>query len=178
MKVVLKNIKVSEKLSEETTCFSADVFVNGKKVAYARNSGRGGCTDYNSYENKREVLRDLEQYLSIQPNIVYSSPNEKSFEMESNLENLIDFLLDEHLQKKEDARMKKVIEKACLKSIVFGIPNSGKYRQIGYNVAFEILAKRPNYEDLVKTMIDKVKSEMVDGEIIYNTNINLEKFTL
>ena len=40
MNIELKNIKIAEHLSEETTAFTADIFVNGKKVGYARNDGR------------------------------------------------------------------------------------------------------------------------------------------
>jgi hypothetical protein len=31
-------------MSEETTCFSAQLTYNGKKVAHLRNEGQGGCT--------------------------------------------------------------------------------------------------------------------------------------
>jgi hypothetical protein len=41
MKIELKNVKINKMFSEETTCFIADVFINGKKTAYAKNDGRG-----------------------------------------------------------------------------------------------------------------------------------------
>lgn len=37
----LKNIQVAEFLSEETTAFSADVCIDGKKIGYCSNNGRG-----------------------------------------------------------------------------------------------------------------------------------------
>jgi len=49
MKIELKNIKVNKMFSEETTCFIADVFINGKKTAYAKNDGRGGNTNIQPY---------------------------------------------------------------------------------------------------------------------------------
>lgn len=44
--ITLKSIKVHNDMSEETACFSATVYVNGKKVGTAKNDGRGGCNDY------------------------------------------------------------------------------------------------------------------------------------
>ena len=45
MKIELKKLKVAEHLSEETTAYSADVYVNGKCIGYAQNNGQGGETD-------------------------------------------------------------------------------------------------------------------------------------
>lgn len=45
MKITLKNVKVNEVMSEETLCFSADLFENGKLVAHVSNRGHGGCND-------------------------------------------------------------------------------------------------------------------------------------
>ena len=49
MKLELKNVKINEAFSEETLMFKADLYVNGKKIAYAENDGRGGCTFYREY---------------------------------------------------------------------------------------------------------------------------------
>lgn len=40
----MKNLKVHEDMSEETTCFSAELMCNGKLIAHCSNEGRGGCT--------------------------------------------------------------------------------------------------------------------------------------
>ena len=39
----LKNLKFHEDMSEETPCFSADLYENGKLIAHVKNSGHGGC---------------------------------------------------------------------------------------------------------------------------------------
>ncbi len=44
MKVELKNLKVHQDMSEETTCFSATIYIDGKKAGNAENSGKGACT--------------------------------------------------------------------------------------------------------------------------------------
>lgn len=38
----LKKLKFHEDMSEETPCFSADLYENGKLVAHASNDGHGG----------------------------------------------------------------------------------------------------------------------------------------
>jgi hypothetical protein len=42
LNILLKNVKVNETLSEETICFSADVYEAGKLVAHVSNHGHGG----------------------------------------------------------------------------------------------------------------------------------------
>jgi hypothetical protein len=42
MKAELKNVKINKQLSEETTCFSATLYVEGKKTAIITNRGCGG----------------------------------------------------------------------------------------------------------------------------------------
>jgi hypothetical protein len=44
MKVELKRLQISERLSKETIAFAADVWINGKKAGYAENEGHGGNT--------------------------------------------------------------------------------------------------------------------------------------
>jgi len=39
----LKNLKFHEDMSEETPCFSADLYEDGKLIAHVRNDGHGGC---------------------------------------------------------------------------------------------------------------------------------------
>ena len=68
MKLELKNVKFYESMSEETNCFQADLFINGKKIAYVKNSGQGGCTDYGVHDFKlHSVLREAEAYFNSMP---------------------------------------------------------------------------------------------------------------
>jgi len=45
-KLYLKKLKVHEDMSEETTCFSADLYEGGKLMAHVENTGKGGCTNF------------------------------------------------------------------------------------------------------------------------------------
>ena len=41
-KLSLKNLKFHEDMSQETPCFSADLYEDGKLIAHVKNSGHGG----------------------------------------------------------------------------------------------------------------------------------------
>jgi hypothetical protein len=45
VKVELKRLQIYARLSEETTAFTADVWIDGKKAGYAKNEGHGGATN-------------------------------------------------------------------------------------------------------------------------------------
>lgn len=56
--IELKSVKVNETLSEETHCFSATLYVNGKRVAAASNRGTGGPTDLAPFDDSaREIVK-------------------------------------------------------------------------------------------------------------------------
>ena len=59
MNLSLKNVKVNNQLSEETICFSADLYDNGKKVAYVSNRGCGGANNISPIEggNYKDVVK-------------------------------------------------------------------------------------------------------------------------
>lgn len=46
MNITIKNLKVCKFASEETMCFEAMVYVDGKKAFTASNGGTGGCNNY------------------------------------------------------------------------------------------------------------------------------------
>ncbi len=46
MKIELKRIEHSERMSEETECFTADLWVDGVKIGTISNHGTGGCDDF------------------------------------------------------------------------------------------------------------------------------------
>jgi hypothetical protein len=163
--VTLKNVKINESFSEETTCFKADVYYRGKKVAYAYNDGRGGCTFYNAYDNQKELLVEVENYCKSLPNKFYGT-----FEDKQTLESVIDDLIWNKLKERDD----KKIEKLCLTNIVFGVPNGYSYKQIGFKgkPKIEDIKKTPQGRLALDNLIKRIKSELKDGEIIFNKNLS------
>lgn len=65
MNLELKNIKIVEKMSEETTCFHGDLYVDGVRVAHVENTGKGGCNRY--VWNSREIQVKVEAWAKAQP---------------------------------------------------------------------------------------------------------------
>jgi len=66
-KLELKNIKYFASMSEETPCYSADVFINGKKAIHVSNHGHGACDEiyaYPSFGLTQNGLKEFEQYLA------------------------------------------------------------------------------------------------------------------
>jgi hypothetical protein len=161
MKIELKNVKINLTFSEETTMFMADVYVNGKKTAYANNDGRGGCTFYNSYHspNNDEDLRQAEAYCLSLPKV---RVEEYDFEYDMNLEHFIDDLVTAELEKKE----KKKFEKQMVNSIMWGKPKGHSYSQVKFKVP---LAEIPTTR--LQEVVDKYKKEFKEGDVFLNTNL-------
>jgi hypothetical protein len=55
MRLELKNIKIVKALSEETLCFTALAYVEGKKTFYVSNRGHGGCHEYTEVDCKPDT---------------------------------------------------------------------------------------------------------------------------
>ena len=65
MKIKLKNLKINERLSEETMCFSATVYVDGKRAFEAANRGHGGPNEYRGdYDAAAAYAATLPPYTS------------------------------------------------------------------------------------------------------------------
>lgn len=68
MRVELKSLKVNNRMSEETLCFSATLFLNGVKRGVVMNRGHGGPDEYTDWS----AAQELEAYAKTLP------PNEPS----------------------------------------------------------------------------------------------------
>ena len=160
MKIELKKIYYSEQLSEETSAFTADVYVNGKKLLYAKNDGHGGCTDYNTYDPAdRPFLKEVEDYCLTLPPV----PSSFGGTLKMDLEFKIDTLLHEYLDKKDEKKKQNDLKKGiCYKT------NNG-YNTIAWKGhTLSTLLAIPNGRKVVKEAIIKLKSE---GKEIINTNL-------
>jgi hypothetical protein len=171
-KIEIKNIKTNKSFSEETICFTADIYVNGIKTGYARNDGRGGCTDYNRYEGKMELLKEAEAYAKSLPSHVseYLDRDGKPMVIESDLESIIDYAVDDFWNAREKASANKKMEKHMEFNICYGVPNSGAYRMIGYGKT-PLRAVAMTHKAKLQGLVNRIKSELKTGEEILNTNL-------
>ena len=64
-KLELKNIKYVASMHEETPCYNADIFINGKKAIHVSNHGHGACDDHYPFKPfTYKDVKDLEKYLA------------------------------------------------------------------------------------------------------------------
>jgi hypothetical protein len=169
MKLELKNVKFYESMSEETNCFQADLFINGKKIAYVKNTGQGGCTDYHVIDFKlQNVLREAEQFC-------LSLPKEKiegmmsDFEFQPTLESRIDDLFEQWLKVKADKKFEKQMEKGLL----YGKDMRFSYHIVCWNVPIKAMLMSDKGKAIIKQKIFEIKQ---CGDTVFNTNIPTELF--
>jgi hypothetical protein len=169
MKLELKNVKINEAFSEETLMFKADLFVNGKKVAYAENDGRGGCTFYREYSRElRPIIAQAEEYCKTLPS-TFHTYGERTIEIKSNLEHWIDTKVYAIYNKKLIEKHKKKLAKDMLKGICYGNENGGYkiFHWKGYTLE-QILNSHVG-RAMVTKKIQELDSQ---GETILNTNLS------
>ena len=105
MKIELRRFTTNARLSQETTAFAADVWVDGKKVGHAENAGHGGNTNVRLDPSIRAAVEAHGKTLV--------PAKYKSFT--SGAEWLVDQLVEAELQRREDAPFAKRIAKADAK---------------------------------------------------------------
>jgi hypothetical protein len=122
MKIELKKISFSERMSEETNCFVADLYINGKNVGSCKNDGHGGCTDYyGSTLEDQKIIREAEAYCKTLPKVKFTD-----MEWEQSLEGVIDDLLTAHLKANAVKKFNKKMQKKYASAICYGkITNNG-----------------------------------------------------
>jgi hypothetical protein len=162
MKIELRKLKIVESMSEETTAFTADIYIEGYKSGYAKNDGQGGCTFYHAYEVRRDLIKQAEAYCLGLPAKDYGS-----FKLPMNLEHFIDNIVDETLQAKEQAKFNKKLQKDMLKGVCVKT-------EMGYSLmtwkgfTLEQLLSNPKGRTAVYQRIRELKAE---GKEVLNTNV-------
>lgn len=63
MLIEIRNLKIARSLSEETTAYTADIFVDGVKSFAASNHGHGGCDFFQPYPAAKVTEAEVSAYL-------------------------------------------------------------------------------------------------------------------
>lgn len=101
MKITLKKFSFNAALSEETYCFSADLYIDGKKRGCVSNRGHGEQTRFSDYDAQKQ----LDAYgASLPPHPLHSFTRDGAF--------MVDLEVGCMVRIKEDKKM-------CKKGIVF-----------------------------------------------------------
>jgi hypothetical protein len=69
MNLELRNISRNERLSEETNCYSAVLYLDGKPIADVGNHGHGGPDEARARPGCRDTLAAVEAYFEALPEI-------------------------------------------------------------------------------------------------------------
>lgn len=107
MKIELKNIKYFAAGSEETSCFVATIYVNGKNAGEARNEGHGGPTSFHPWE----LQKTIDEYAATLPKKTADMGKDEPFEYAQDAESICDDLLNAYLIEKD---LKKLLAKRMI----------------------------------------------------------------
>ncbi|MFR9546006.1 MAG: hypothetical protein SNJ29_10570 [Rikenellaceae bacterium] len=158
----LKQFKHVESLSEETECFSAELYVNGLKFASCRNRGQGGPTDIDPYPEHRGLEGEIIEYLKTQPKHKYGE-----YELDLDLELVVDLMVEELM----NAKVKRKLTNQCKKALLFENTNGVIYSVKWKNAD---IAKLRSSRNGIESMIEIIEREVAKGAKLINENVSLE----
>lgn len=121
MNVELRKVRTNKALSEETACFSAELWIDGRKAAAVGNRGHGGPHEYHFTDRATQAAFS---------DWAKSQPHEFDFEID---DQAIDGLLAAIEKDKAIAK----IRRKCLSGTLFLRPGDGpgEYREIARPIA-------------------------------------------
>ena len=161
-KLKLNRIRYSASLSQETYAFTANLCLNGKKVAECENNGFGGST--NVHVVSKSVEEVLLSYVASLP-----VPEAWKFQQSLSLCDVVDILMHEWVMDKEFRRVSHRFENDMLKGLCYN--ESGNHRD-GYSTLswgrfpLSVVVER-NSGVVLEVAVSKVR----EGFKILNTNI-------
>jgi hypothetical protein len=161
MIVILRSIKYSATLSSNSNAFTGDVWVNQKKIAFAKNNGRGGNTDIKAYKGYEDKLTETFEFAKTLPMV-------GGLVMDLSL--LIDLQVEDYLRGKFKREAEAEVKRKMLTSIVYK-DKEGEIYHIKFNkFTIKQMLAIGSGRKAIKTLVDKLQSE---GATIKNTNIDI-----
>lgn len=157
----LKNFQHLESRSDETECFSATLYVNGKKFAECGNGGHGAPTDIRVFPECKGLAQEIEVFLKTQPKVKLEGCD---FELDRDMELIVDTLLQKLLDEKE---MRKIKAKTK-KSLVFRKPDGDHIVVSWKNQTIATMIAVTGGSEALKKVIVK---EVTAGNVLINDNI-------
>lgn len=168
MKLELKKVNIITRMSEETTCFHAVLYVNDKPAADCSNTGKGGMTDVRFYD--MDVLGEVMEYCKENP--VVNEFRGKSYSFHG-VDIRVDELLVEYQMKKElKSRQKKalVLHDTSMKDPAYVI-----HKYLNLRMDIESMMKDKLCKGALKQKILEYRNK---GVTVMNTNIDYKALGL
>ena len=110
--IQLKNVKVAWNMSEETTAFTATLYIDGAKVAYVKNEGTGG--DNHPRFMDRNLEKEFHEFCKSLPPEYLDDDDDEPYPL--TYDSFIGQLLTEWISNDD-------WKKACRKGLVFRLKN-------------------------------------------------------
>lgn len=168
MKLELRNVKVFKELSDETTCFHAILYVDGKKAADCSNRGNGGMTDVDFYN--KETQEKVAEFCKENPVVNYFGDKKYIY---GDVDIRVDELLVE-IQMKKDLKAKQknslVLRKEKLKDAPYVI-----HAYIKQLFPIEKIMQDETKRNTLRRQIVDLRKQ---GYTIMNTNIDYKSLGL
>lgn len=176
LKIEIRKFKYFPSGSQETNCFTAEVWADGELIAYADNNGHGGCTHIRPNPGMQTKCMDVDIYLKSLPPTQCEVGKHK-FDMEQSLENTVDQLVDDAINAKEMEKFQRKMAATMLKGIVVGKPGAGSYATWSYKRPLaEIFATAQGKQVVTTHLLAHVAKGEIDGKDkqLLNTNLPAE----
>lgn len=131
-KIEIKNVKYAAFASEETHCFSAVVYIDGKRAFGVKNDGHGGCDDY--YPIDARTLGDIwEQVRAINEELGKETIQFEDACLTNNLELVVGDLMNQWLRQEEARKLLRRIAYVKDDGDVYTLP--AKHKPTAENLA-------------------------------------------
>lgn len=117
MKIEIRNLQVNNALSDETNCFSATVYIDGKPAFLTGNRGHGGCDDTHpvqGYTGPNEAAVDAWLAANMAPDGPWTDTTPRpAYDMghTCTLETFVNRLVEAAISEKEDKRIRRAYDK-------------------------------------------------------------------
>lgn len=114
MEITVKNVKIAEFASEETLCFEATVYVDGKRAFTAHNDGHGGANYYYPLTGgNRDAIKSVEKYAATLPEIETTLPaidgSDHCFSYQPDIDHLVNEAVEDFQIQKDVKRLLKKV---------------------------------------------------------------------
>ena len=147
MNLEMKNIKHFASGSEETYCYTATVYLDGKPFSLVSNDGHGGCDrDYSHNKFKgdyRESMKKIDDYFKSLPNTDVGKYKSIPEGFEQSFERWCSEQVTNFLYKKE---VKSALRKH---KVVYRKKDDGKMGLYDYNIRYESESLKRHFPDAV-----------------------------
>lgn len=104
MKIELRNVKHYASMSEETACFEAMIYLDGKPAGRVYNRGHGGCHDYDNRDTEKKLDEFAATLPVIETEMMDPHDRTKPFVFKQDADHLIDDALTELLVRRDFQR--------------------------------------------------------------------------